>query len=220
MARRQTRRHRSCQARESAQGGQGLLRPAQEHHPHRQAGGEKANQYAFRDRKRRKRAFRALSIQRLNTAVRPFRPQLQPLHCRLEQGQRPRRSIARYCRISRSPSRRRSRRLLAKPSPRWRKRSTVMAGIAPPSTSIGTATVIDRAYVQRMAGYNRWQNKNLSATDELSDDERRQERGAFFGSIHKTLSHIWGDRSWMSHLMYRSRPASPNRFRCIPIGTT
>ena len=33
---------------------------------------EKANQYAFRDRKRRKRTFRALWIQRLNAAVRQF----------------------------------------------------------------------------------------------------------------------------------------------------
>jgi large subunit ribosomal protein L20 len=33
---------------------------------------EKANQYAFRDRKRRKRTFRALWIQRLNAAVREF----------------------------------------------------------------------------------------------------------------------------------------------------
>src|ERR1700687_3526536 len=33
---------------------------------------EQANQYAYRDRKRRKRTFRALWIQRLNAAVRPF----------------------------------------------------------------------------------------------------------------------------------------------------
>src|SRR5882757_4607394 len=33
---------------------------------------EKSMQYAFRDRKRRKRTFRALWIQRLNAAVRPF----------------------------------------------------------------------------------------------------------------------------------------------------
>jgi large subunit ribosomal protein L20 len=33
---------------------------------------EKAHQYAYRDRKRRKRTFRALWIQRLNAAVRPF----------------------------------------------------------------------------------------------------------------------------------------------------
>jgi len=33
---------------------------------------EKAGQYAFRDRKRKKRSFRALWIQRINAAVRPF----------------------------------------------------------------------------------------------------------------------------------------------------
>jgi large subunit ribosomal protein L20 len=33
---------------------------------------EKAGQYAFRDRKRKKRTYRALWIQRLNAAVRPF----------------------------------------------------------------------------------------------------------------------------------------------------
>src|ERR1700751_121343 len=33
---------------------------------------EKAGQYACRDRKRKKRTFRALWIQRLNAAVRPF----------------------------------------------------------------------------------------------------------------------------------------------------
>ena len=60
--------------------------------------------------------------------------------------------------------------------------------------------MIDPAYVQRMARYNRWQNANLyGVADTLSDEERRRERGAFFGSIHKTLSHLlWGDRIWMS----------------------
>src|SRR3984893_5590425 len=33
---------------------------------------ERAQQYAYRDRKRQKRTFRALWIQRLNAAVRPF----------------------------------------------------------------------------------------------------------------------------------------------------
>lgn len=33
---------------------------------------EKAAQYAYRDRKRKKRTFRALWIQRINAAVRPF----------------------------------------------------------------------------------------------------------------------------------------------------
>src|SRR5689334_1751764 len=60
--------------------------------------------------------------------------------------------------------------------------------------------MIDPAYVQRMARYNRWQNANLyGVADTLGDEERRRERGAFFGSIHKTLSHLrWADQIWLS----------------------
>ena len=43
---------------------------------------EKAMQYAYRDRKNRKREFRALWIQRINAAVARARPDLQPLHFR------------------------------------------------------------------------------------------------------------------------------------------
>jgi uncharacterized damage-inducible protein DinB len=59
-----------------------------------------------------------------------------------------------------------------------------------------------------MARYNRWQNENLyGAADTLSDDERRRERGAFFGSIHKTLSHLmWADRIWMSRFAGTPKP--------------
>ena len=64
---RQAWRHGTRQAQESPQGCEGVLRPPQEHDPCR-----KAQQYAYRDRKRRKRTFRALWIQRLNAAVRPF----------------------------------------------------------------------------------------------------------------------------------------------------
>ena len=68
--------------------------------------------------------------------------------------------------------------------------------------------MIDVAYVQRMARYNQWQNAGLyGVADALSDSERRQERGAFFGSIHKTLSHLlWGDRMWMSRFSDVSAP--------------
>jgi uncharacterized damage-inducible protein DinB len=61
-------------------------------------------------------------------------------------------------------------------------------------------SMIDLAYIQRMARYNHWQNDNLyGVADTLSEDERRRERGAFFGSIHGTLSHLlWADRIWMS----------------------
>jgi uncharacterized damage-inducible protein DinB len=68
--------------------------------------------------------------------------------------------------------------------------------------------VIDRAYVQRMARYNRWQNENLfGVVDRLSAEERERERGAFFGSIHKTLSHLlWGDQIWMSRFTNVPKP--------------
>lgn len=68
--------------------------------------------------------------------------------------------------------------------------------------------MIDRAYVQRMARYNRWQNENLyGVADRLSDEERRRERGAFFGLIHKTLSHLlWADRIQMSRFTDVPRP--------------
>jgi uncharacterized damage-inducible protein DinB len=68
--------------------------------------------------------------------------------------------------------------------------------------------MIDTAYVQRMARYNRWQNQNLyGVADTLSDDERRRERGAFFGSVHKTLSHLlWADQIWMSRFTDLPKP--------------
>ena len=68
--------------------------------------------------------------------------------------------------------------------------------------------MIDPAYVRRMARYNRWQNANLyGVADSLSDAERRRERGAFFGSVHNTLSHLlWGDQMWMSRFAGTPQP--------------
>jgi uncharacterized damage-inducible protein DinB len=68
--------------------------------------------------------------------------------------------------------------------------------------------MIDPAYVRRMARYNRWQNQNLyGVADGLSDEERRRERDAFFGSVHKTLSHLlWADRIWMSRFADVPKP--------------
>ena len=50
-----------------------------------------------------------------------------------------------------------------------------------------------------LARYNRWFNQRLyGACEQLSDDDRKRERGAFFGSIHATLNHlIWADRTWL-----------------------
>jgi uncharacterized damage-inducible protein DinB len=59
--------------------------------------------------------------------------------------------------------------------------------------------VISVEYCQLLARYNRWMNERLfAAAATLSDEVRRQDRGAFFGSIHRTLDHIlWGDRVWL-----------------------
>lgn len=60
--------------------------------------------------------------------------------------------------------------------------------------------MIDSDYVATMAAYNRWQNASIySAAAGLDDDARRLARGAFFRSIHRTLSHLaWGDAIWLS----------------------
>jgi len=49
------------------------------------------------------------------------------------------------------------------------------------------------------ARYNRWFNQRLyDASEQLTDEERKRDRGAFFGSIHNTLNHVvWGDQAWL-----------------------
>jgi uncharacterized damage-inducible protein DinB len=49
------------------------------------------------------------------------------------------------------------------------------------------------------ADYNRWANALVySAAADLTDVEYRENRGAFFGSMHATLNHILSaDRIWM-----------------------
>jgi uncharacterized damage-inducible protein DinB len=56
------------------------------------------------------------------------------------------------------------------------------------------------AFVQMMAAYNAEMNRRLyEAAARLPDPARRQDRGAFWGSIQGTLAHlVWGDRQWMS----------------------
>lgn len=68
--------------------------------------------------------------------------------------------------------------------------------------------MISVGYVQRMARYNQWQNVGLyGAAEGLSDEERRRQRGAFFGSIHGTLNHLlWADRMWMSRFTDLPKP--------------
>jgi uncharacterized damage-inducible protein DinB len=54
-------------------------------------------------------------------------------------------------------------------------------------------------YFQAFARYNRWANVRLyDACAALPDDAYRQDRKAFFGSIHNTLNHLLvGDRIWL-----------------------
>ena len=68
--------------------------------------------------------------------------------------------------------------------------------------------MIDKSYVERMARYNRWQNDNLyGAAQHLTDEQRRHDRGAFFSSIHGTLSHLlWADCMWMSRFSDVAKP--------------
>jgi len=59
--------------------------------------------------------------------------------------------------------------------------------------------MISVEYCQLLARYNRWMSeRTYAAAAECSDEERKRDRGAFFGSIHRTLNHIlWGDRIWL-----------------------
>jgi uncharacterized damage-inducible protein DinB len=70
--------------------------------------------------------------------------------------------------------------------------------------------MISPAYAQTMARYNMWQNRSLyGAADALGDAARRQDRGAFFSSIHRTFCHLlWGDMIWLHRFADTPKPES------------
>jgi len=70
--------------------------------------------------------------------------------------------------------------------------------------------MITPGYVQQMAFYSRWMNDGLfAACDQLSDEQRRQNCGAFFKSIHATLNHLlWADQIWLHRLTGTPAPIS------------
>ncbi|MDH3693618.1 MAG: damage-inducible protein DinB [Gammaproteobacteria bacterium] len=72
--------------------------------------------------------------------------------------------------------------------------------------------MISTEYIRLMAAYTSWQNQNIyHAADTLSDIERKEDRGAFFGSIHATLNHLlWGDQVWMHRLAGTPKPTQPD----------
>lgn len=71
--------------------------------------------------------------------------------------------------------------------------------------------MITPAYVRMMAAYNAEMNRRLyAAAAALTDAQRRQDRGAFWGSIHRTLVHLyWGDCQWMARFDGWDRPPVP-----------
>lgn len=66
-----------------------------------------------------------------------------------------------------------------------------------------------KAHFEMMAGYNVWANDLLfAAVADLTDEQYRQDCGAFFGSVHGTLNHLFvADVIWMSR--FRGAPNPP-----------
>ncbi|HEY0419421.1 MAG TPA: DinB family protein [Acetobacteraceae bacterium] len=68
--------------------------------------------------------------------------------------------------------------------------------------------MITPTFVQTMAQYNAEMNRRwYAAADRLTDAQRREDGGAFWGSVHGTLCHIlWADRMWMSRFAGWDKP--------------
>ena len=68
--------------------------------------------------------------------------------------------------------------------------------------------MLDRDYARLMATYNAWMNEKVyAACSTLSDEQRKQDRGAFFKSIHGTLNHLlWADRAFVVRLLELNQP--------------
>lgn len=66
----------------------------------------------------------------------------------------------------------------------------------------------NRDYAVTMARYNLWQNASMTeAASTLTAEARQQDRGAFFGSIEQTFSHLlWADRTWFGRFADRALP--------------
>jgi uncharacterized damage-inducible protein DinB len=64
-------------------------------------------------------------------------------------------------------------------------------------------------WVRLMAAYNAEMNRRLyAAAERLAPAQRSADRGAFFGSVHGTLSHLlWGDSTWMHRFDGWEKPA-------------
>ncbi len=68
-----------------------------------------------------------------------------------------------------------------------------------------------KAWALEMALYSKWQNDGLfGLCDGLPDDERKRDRGMFFGSIHHTLDHmLMVDGRLMGYVLAGQPPNTP-----------
>lgn len=72
-----------------------------------------------------------------------------------------------------------------------------------------------------LARYNAWFNERLyDACERLPEAQRREDRGAFFGSIHGTLNHlVWGDKLWLARFAAQGTfPALRSELLALPGG--
>ena len=69
--------------------------------------------------------------------------------------------------------------------------------------------MITPEYCLLMARYNRRQNAGLfKSLESMTDADLREDRGAFFGSIFRTVNHLlWGDTLWISRFDGGEGPA-------------
>ena len=67
---------------------------------------------------------------------------------------------------------------------------------------------VNADWVRMMSRYNVWQNNTVALeVQALGDAEAARDRGAFFGSILGTCSHLlWGDRIWLHRLAGGPKP--------------
>lgn len=56
---------------------------------------------------------------------------------------------------------------------------------------VGKRELITNVYIAEMAAYTRWQNEHIyRSCEDIGPEERKRDRGMFFGSMHNTLEHI------------------------------
>ncbi len=69
--------------------------------------------------------------------------------------------------------------------------------------------MITAEYCRMMARYNRWQNNGIrDVVRTMGEDDLTKDRGAFFGSIFRTLNHLlWGDQLWLMRFGVGGGPA-------------